>query len=86
MFGVSRGLILLTGVPGPGILDHHRAETARQFHGSVRGAAIEYDDLVTASQTLDRAGDIALLVQRNDRGRDLHLAVRIPDSPAKGRG
>src|SRR5579885_882158 len=84
VIGSLRGReILLIRVARPRALDHAGAELLGDLHGAVVRPAVHDQNFIHAAQAFDGAGDVALLVQSDDRRRDLHGAfglVRIGET------
>src|SRR5687767_6830864 len=76
--------ILLIRVATPGVFHNESTEVRCQFHCAVHRTAVEHHDLVAAPQAFDRPRDVALLVQSDDRRRDLHEARSTFSSSGAG--
>ncbi len=49
----------------------------RDLNGTIARAAIENKNFVTAAQAFNHTRDIPLFIERDDRGRNLHLTSRL---------
>jgi hypothetical protein len=69
---MAQGVLTLGGETEPGLLQHLRAESARNRHGVVGRAAVDEHDLVRPGYGGQAAADVRLLVtgEDHDAGRD----------------
>ena len=71
------GVILLAGESAPIAFDHARAELGGELDGAIGRAAVHHHDFVATAQAFDHARNVALLIERDNRSRDLHQGLML---------